>query len=88
MEDIPFRQHEFYLEPGDRLFVYTDGVPEATNKEDKQFGTERMLSFLNSHRGLSNRELLHTLRQDIASFEDGADQFDDITMLCFRYEKK
>ena len=47
MEGIPFREHSFELHPGDRLFVYTDGVPEATNADNELFGTDRMLEALN-----------------------------------------
>ena len=66
MRDLPFREHEFQLNPGDSFFVYTDGVVEAT--EDAQ--PEQMLA---------------NISQDIDRFVDGAEQFDDITMLCFRY---
>ena len=50
MPGISYRQHTFRLDPGDRLFVYTDGVPEASNDKNEQFGTGRMLEVLNSCR--------------------------------------
>ncbi len=85
MEGIRFREHEFKLQPGDRIYVYTDGVPEATDKKEELFGEERMLRSLNSHPDASPRDLLHLVREDIDVFVDGAEQFDDITMLCFDY---
>ena len=51
MEGIPFRQHEFRLQPGDTLFVYTDGVCEATNADNELFGEERMVEALNRRAG-------------------------------------
>ena len=85
MPGIPFREHEFELHPGDRLFVYTDGVPEATNAEPELFGEERMLQSLNSHKEDSLQELLQDLKKDIDTFVGDAVQFDDITMLGFDY---
>ena len=85
MEGIPFKEHEFELYPGDRIFVYTDGVPEATNINDELFGEERMLASLNSHGEDSLQELLPNLKKDIDAFVGDAIQFDDITMLGFDY---
>ncbi len=84
-ESLRFREHPFELHPGDSLFVYTDGVPEATNEGNELFGTERMLSALNRYPGASPEELLKTVRQDIDAFVGDAPQFDDITMLNFQY---
>ncbi|MBR3743368.1 MAG: SpoIIE family protein phosphatase [Clostridia bacterium] len=85
MDGIRFRQHEFELHPGDNLFVYTDGVPEATNSHNELFGTDRMLSALNRDPNANPQELLKTVRSDIDAFVGGAPQFDDITMLSFQY---
>ena len=85
MEGIPYQEHAFELHPGDRIFVYTDGVPEATNSEDCLFGVERMLESLNSHAGDPLDRLLPNLKKDIDTFVRGAEQFDDITMLGFDY---
>ena len=85
MEEIPFRQNEFELHPGDRLFVYTDGVPEATNAENELFGTDRMLASLNSRKDSSLNEILKGLKQDIDKFVGDAPQFDDVTMLGIDY---
>ncbi len=85
MDGIPFKQHEFALNPGDSVFVYTDGVAEATNGNNELYGTERMLSALNSDPDAQPTQVLTNVMDDINRFVDGAEQFDDITMLCFRY---
>ncbi|MBR0218336.1 MAG: SpoIIE family protein phosphatase [Clostridia bacterium] len=85
MDGIRFREHTFELNPGDRLFVYTDGVPEATNARNELFGTDRMLAALNRDPDAAPHELLRTMSNDIDAFVGGAPQFDDITMLSFQY---
>jgi len=85
MEGVRFKEREIELHPGDRIFVYTDGVPEATNAKDELFGVERMLQSLNSHGKDSLQELLPDLKKDIDLFVGEAPQFDDITMLGFEY---
>ena len=85
MEGIRFREHPFELRPGDRLFVYTDGVPEATNANNELFGNERMLDALNSDPEAAPEQLLHNVRASIDAFVGEAPQFDDITMLGLSY---
>jgi sigma-B regulation protein RsbU (phosphoserine phosphatase) len=85
MEDVPFREREFMLYPGDTVFVYTDGVAEAANEKNELYGTERMLSILNQKPDAEPEEVLRHVMQGINTFVDGAEQFDDITMLCFKY---
>ncbi len=85
MEGLRFREHAFELNPGDRLFVYTDGIPEATSAEDELFGTDRMLAALNRNPDVSPEELLRNVRNEIDSFVREAPQFDDITMMGFYY---
>ena len=84
-EDTVYRQYEFELEPGTVLFVYTDGVPEAMQKDRTMYGTDRMLEALNKEPGASPKTLLENVRSDVAAFADGAEQSDDITMLGIRY---
>ena len=86
MPGIVFRQHEFQLSPGDALFVYTDGVPEATNAAGELFGSERMLRALNRKPAAEPTELMENVRSDIDSFVGEAPQFDDITMLMLEYK--
>ena len=82
MEGARYREYELELDAGDRLVVYTDGVPEATNASNTLYGTDRMLRALNAAEGGSCRQLLEALHRDVDEFAGGADQFDDITMLC------
>ena len=82
MEGARYREYELELNEGDRLFVYTDGVPEATNADTVLYGTDRMLHALNEAKDRSCCELLASLHRDVDAFVGTADQFDDITMLC------
>ena len=84
-EDIPFREHSFEMNPGDALFVYTDGVAEATDSNNELFGAERMITALNHEPQAAPEKLLKIVRADIDEFVGEADQFDDITMMCFNY---
>ena len=85
LEGLRFREHTFELHPGDRLFVYTDGVPEATDAHNELFGNERMLSALNNDPEAAPEQLLRNVRAAIDAFVKDAPQFDDITMLGFHY---
>ena len=88
MEGIRFREHEFELYPGDTLYVYTDGVPEATDSHDELFGTDRMLTALNRDPDAKAEILLKNVREAIDGFVGDAPQFDDITMLGLNYYGK
>ena len=85
IEGIRFREHEFELHPGDSLFVYTDGVTEATNAEKELFGNERLLEALNRDPDANTEQILSNVRNGIDTFVKDAEQFDDITMLCLKY---
>ncbi len=85
MEGMRFKEYELQLNPGDRLFVYTDGVPEAIDEQVEQYGTRRLVDVLNAVRGEPLESMLPTVRRDIADFAGNAEQFDDITMLGFTY---
>ncbi|MBQ9528677.1 MAG: SpoIIE family protein phosphatase, partial [Fretibacterium sp.] len=80
-EGMKFRETEFELNPGDRLYLYTDGVAEATNAENQLFGTDRMIEALNRHADDPVEELLPSIKREVDSFVGDAPQFDDITML-------
>ena len=86
MAGIKFREHTFRMNPGDQLFVYTDGVPEAVNKDNEQFGTDRMLEVLNRDRDAGPEILLSRIKEEIDAFAGDVPQFDDTTMLCFHYK--
>jgi sigma-B regulation protein RsbU (phosphoserine phosphatase) len=83
-----YKEYTTVLEPGCKLFLYTDGVPEAINPETEQFGTDRMLAALNRDPDASPEQLLKNVQADIDEFVRGADQFDDLTMLCVHYLQK
>ena len=86
MEGVRYRAGELTLSPGDRLFLYTDGVPEATNAENQLYGEDRLLAFMNRHTTVDAVTLLPALKANIDEFVGEAPQFDDITMLMFDYK--
>ena len=88
MENVNYREYEIQLEAGDEIFVYTDGVPEANNSANELYGTERMLNALNRSDTEDLKGLLEAVRQDVDRFVDGAEQFDDLTMMCLRFMGK
>lgn len=88
MEGVRYRAGELTLAPGDRLFLYTDGVPEATNSDNKLYGEDRLLAFMNRNATVDALTLLPSLKSDIDEFVGEAPQFDDITMLMFDYKAK
>lgn len=83
MENSRYKEYEIQLDVGDSIFVYTDGIPEATNANVEQFGADRMLAVLNKDRNCSARDLLTNVHDALIQFVDGAEQFDDVTMLSF-----
>jgi sigma-B regulation protein RsbU (phosphoserine phosphatase) len=85
MEGMQYREYELQLNPGDKLFVYTDGVPEATDKDGALFGTERLLSALDASSDKNPEEVLKAVRRAVDGFVGDAEQFDDLTMLCVEY---
>ena len=88
MKDTIQTEYTIELQPGDRLFVYTDGVPEAINKDEKAYGTQRLVGKLNTVRLASQEETLTEIYGDIVEFAGEAEQFDDITMLGFTYNPR
>ncbi len=92
MENSKYKEYEIDLKEGDRIFVYTDGVAEATDINNNLYGTDRMIDALNRAKDKRCDELLKYLHEDIDTFVGEADQFDDITMLTLeitspQYEK-
>ncbi|MBQ6274967.1 MAG: SpoIIE family protein phosphatase [Oscillospiraceae bacterium] len=85
MEGVRYREYELTLRPGAKLFLYTDGVPEATDAEQRLFGTERMLAALNEAGDSGPEPLLRAVRAAVDGFVRDAEQFDDLTMLCLAY---
>ena len=84
MEDFVYTQYEFEIEAGGTLYVYTDGVAEATDADNQLFGTDRMLAALNKEADAAPVQLLANVARGIGEFVGEAPQFDDITMLSLK----
>ena len=87
MEDMRYKEGRMQLAVGDRIFLYTDGVPEATNADNEMYGSGRLHNALNAHKDKALEELLTKIKADVDSFVREAPQFDDITMLCLEYKE-
>ena len=84
--DMDYKEYELVLKPGDKIFVYTDGVPEATRNDHEMFGTHRMIEALNRVPDASPKETLDNIRAAVDTFVEDAEQFDDLTMMCIEYK--
>ena len=85
MEGVPYKDYELQMNPGDKLFVYTDGVPEATDANNEMFGTDRMLEALSAEPEASPEKTLENVSAAVNAFVKEAEQFDDLTMMCLEY---
>ena len=84
MDMVKYKEQELQLQPGDEIYLYTDGVTEAHNSKNELFGEERLLESLNSTKGMTVESICKKVKDDVESFVCEAEQFDDITMLCVR----
>ena len=82
MPDLPYNDEEIFLEKGDKLFIYTDGVPEATNSFNELFTVGRMVDALNEYCEGTPQEILEGMHKSVNEFVGDRTQFDDLTMLC------
>ncbi|SFG74993.1 PP2C family protein-serine/threonine phosphatase [Oribacterium sp. WCC10] len=87
LEGIKYQNNELQLKTGDTVFLYTDGVPEATNKDNELYGMERTQKALTGLEHTDVKEMLSLVRKDVDAFVGDAVQFDDLTMLAFRLEE-
>ncbi|MCR5582119.1 MAG: PP2C family protein-serine/threonine phosphatase [Eggerthellaceae bacterium] len=85
LEEAQYSDYKMVLRPGSKLFVYTDGVPEATNADEDMFGLDRMVDALNEHKDATPEQVLTNMRRSVDAFVKDAPQFDDLTMLCLEY---
>ena len=85
MAGVPYKEYTLFMEPGDKIFVYTDGVPEARAADGEMFGVKRMVAALNTNADGRPDEILRNVRSAVDEFVGDAEQFDDITMLCVEY---
>ena len=86
MDEVTYQEYTLQMEPGDKLFLYTDGVPEATNLDEDLFTTARMLKALNQAPECDPEIILEKVRKAVEAFVGNAEQFDDLTMLCIEYK--
>ncbi len=86
MDGLVYKEYSFTLEKGDKLFLYTDGVPESVDADGNMFGTDRLLTVLNEQCDASPEMLLRNVRIAVDSFIGQEEQFDDLTMLCIEYK--
>ena len=82
MDMVKYKEQELQLQPGDEIYLYTDGVTEAHNSNKELFGENRLLESLNSTKGMSVEDICKKVKEDVDAFVCDAEQFDDITMLC------
>ena len=86
MEESRYREYEILLSKGDKIFVYTDGVPEAKNLNSEMYDTDRMIDALNAGAKADPKETLRIVHASVDKFVGIAEQFDDLTMLCLEYK--
>ena len=88
MEEMRYRSGVLYLDAGDKLFQYTDGVTEATDAANTLYGLERLEATLSAHGADTPQQICEAVKEDIDAFVKDAPQFDDITMLCLEFKEK
>lgn len=79
--NLSFNVHSISVDSGDKVFIYTDGVTDAINKDDEMFGTDGIINTLNNSTTLSGDSIISMVWQAASEFQLGCDQFDDMTML-------
>jgi len=84
MEDAEYEAGDLVLQPGDFLFLYTDGITELVNTEEVEFGLERLLQVVSDHRTQPADELISSVEQAFNEYADPSQPFDDITMMVIR----
>ena len=85
MDGVRYKEYDLWLDPGSAIFVYTDGVPEATNAENELFGMERTVQALNADSTRDPKSLLEGVAEAVKDFVGNAPQFDDLTMLGLNF---
>ena len=86
MEDFEYKNNEIILSKGDKIFLYTDGLPEASNSELQMFNLDRMVDTLNEFKDVNTKELLSEVTNRVDEFVGGATKFDDLTMMALIYK--
>ena len=86
MDGVPYKEHTLTLQPGDMVYLYTDGVTEAENAEHALYGEDRLLACFENAKDTAPAEMVKNIKQSVSEFVNGHDQFDDMTMLCFKWK--
>lgn len=84
IENIELEEEEIQLEKGDLITLFTDGVTEAINQKEEQFGQQRLLTLIEENRGLSACEIISKIEAEVTAFSGGQPQFDDITLMIIK----
>ena len=84
VKDYPFTEESFQLEPGDTLLLYTDGVTEAVDTEEKEYGEERLEALLKNTLHVGCQQMIEMVKDEVKTFEEDAEQSDDITLLAIK----
>jgi len=84
-EDFEYGESSFQLEPEDKIFLYTDGVSEAENAENKLFGEDNLMKIIGENVNASPRDLIHKMEEGLSAHVKGHTQSDDITMMTIVY---
>ena len=85
MKELDYSEYELSMDPGSSLFVYTDGLTEAVDPDQKMFGTDRIVEELNRDPDRSPEEVLRGMKEAVDEFVKGQESFDDLTMVGFSY---
>jgi len=88
MKDAEYESNITMLNPGDTLFLYTDGITEAFNKQDEEFDESRLVNSLLNKAPQSANDIINNVISDVQTFSDGAEQSDDITCLALKFLKQ
>ncbi|MCR5350709.1 MAG: SpoIIE family protein phosphatase [Acholeplasmatales bacterium] len=85
LPESQYEEHTIKLEKGDKILLYTDGVTEAHNSNNELYGNKRLVDFVKKSKGFTVKDLVLGLKDDVDLFQNGNEQFDDITLLAFEY---
>lgn len=85
MDGMKYEEYHLQLEPGSKLFLYTDGLTEAINREEEMFGTDRVLAALNGKKKAGAEKIVLGVKKAVSDFVQDMEPFDDLTMLCLTY---
>lgn len=87
IDGMRYSQCEIKLDPSDKIFLYTDGVTEACNHNNEQYGEERLQNYLNEHSNDASEHIVYGIKEEVDKFVNSAEQFDDITMVMVHYKR-